>query len=89
MEAHHNLLAELVKLNTKIEQLSTTIDAHHYIGFLRLQSVLQLLPVSQTKWYQCVQQKRYPQPIKLGRITMWKKCEIFELIKKIENGEHI
>jgi prophage regulatory protein len=44
-------------------------------GFLRLQEVLQYIPVGKTTFWNGVKAGRFPKPVKLGpRITAW-RCE--------------
>jgi predicted DNA-binding transcriptional regulator AlpA len=53
-------------------------------GFLRLNQVLDLIPVSKSTWWAGVKSGRYPQSVKLGaRSTAWKAESIRELIQKL------
>ena len=36
------------------------------IGFVRIRTVLQIIPVSRSSWYLGIQQNKYPKPVKLG-----------------------
>lgn len=47
-------------------------------GFVRLATVLQLIPVSKSTWWAGVKTGRYPQPVRtLGkRITAWRAEDI-------------
>ena len=49
-------------------------------GFLRLPTVLNIIPVGKTTWWNGVKSGRFPKPIKLGRITAWRAEDIKELI---------
>jgi prophage regulatory protein len=50
-------------------------------GLLRLQTVLKLIPVSKSAWYQGIKEGRFPQPLKLGpRTTVWKAEDVRKLI---------
>ncbi len=51
------------------------------VGFLRLEQILRLYPISKSSWWDGVKTGRFPQPIKLGpRTTAWKASEVMELI---------
>lgn len=46
-------------------------------GFLRLDQVLQLIPVSKATWWNGCRSGRFPKPYKLGpRVTAWKVTDI-------------
>ena len=50
-------------------------------GFVRLKTVLQVIPVSPSTWWNGVKSGKYPKPIKLGpNTTAWKAEDIRELI---------
>ena len=51
-------------------------------GFVRLSTLLQLIPVSKSTWWAGVKSGRYPQPVRtLGaRITAWRVEDIRALI---------
>jgi prophage regulatory protein len=51
-------------------------------GFIRLSTVLTLIPVGKTTWWAGVKSGRFPKPIKLGkRITAWRVDDIRSLIE--------
>ncbi len=51
---------------------------------LRIQHVLEIVPISKSAWWQGVRDGIYPQPIKLGpRITCWRASEIYEMIDNL------
>lgn len=54
------------------------------IGFVRLSTILQIIPVGKTTWWQGVKEGRYPQPTRaLGsRITAWSVSSIRALIQE-------
>ena len=62
---------------------------HHQIilpevGFVRLPTILQLIPVSKSTWWAKVKKGAYPQPVKLGgNITAWRAQDIHQLIDTI------
>ncbi len=50
-------------------------------GYLRLNQVLQLFPVSRSTWWRGIKEGRYPQPIKLSPgTTAWKVEDIRQLL---------
>lgn len=50
-------------------------------GFIRLSTILTLIPVGKTTWWAGVKSGRFPKPIKLGaRITAWRVEDIQALI---------
>lgn len=51
-------------------------------GFLRLDQVLQFIPVARSTWWQGVRDGRYPASVKLGpRTTAWKAEDIRAFIE--------
>lgn len=55
-------------------------------GFLRLPSVLHLIPVSRSSWWAGIQTGRYPKPVKIGaRAVAWRVEDILELIDRIKS----
>lgn len=56
-------------------------------GFLRLNQVLQFIPVGKTAWYNGVKEGRYPAPIKLGpRTAAYRAQDIRALIERLEQS---
>lgn len=54
-------------------------------GFLRLDDVLKIIPVSKTTWYNGVRSGRLPKGIRLSQnIVVWRVEDIKNLVKKIE-----
>jgi prophage regulatory protein len=52
-------------------------------GFLRLEQVLQLFPVSKSQWWHGVKTGLYPASVKLSpRITVWRASDIRKLIEE-------
>jgi len=50
-------------------------------GFIRLPTILKVIPVGKTTWWAGVKSGRFPKPVKLGsRITAWKVEDIRNLI---------
>ena len=54
-------------------------------GFVRLTGIIAPavpLPISKSSWWEGVQTRRYPQPVKLGpRITAWRATDIHAFIE--------
>jgi len=54
-------------------------------GFVRLEQVLEVIPVSRSTWFRGIQEGRYPAPTKLGaRASGWKVCEIRQCIERLD-----
>lgn len=58
-------------------------------GFVRLPTVLKVIPVSRAAWWQGIREGRYPPGRKLGpRTTGWRVEQIRALIEKLSaDGE--
>lgn len=53
-------------------------------GFLRLPSILSVIPVSKSTWWAGIKTGRFPKPVKLGvRITVWRVEDIRTLIDSL------
>ena len=51
-------------------------------GFVRLSSILAIIPISKSSWREGVRDGRFPKPIKLGpRTTVWRVEEIRAFIE--------
>lgn len=56
-------------------------------GFLRLNQVLELIPISKSTWWAGVSSGKYPQPVKISKnITGWRVIDIKNLIDTINAG---
>lgn len=54
-------------------------------GFLRLNDVLRIIPVSKTTWYNGVRSGRFPKGIRLSQnIVVWRIEDIKNLVKQLE-----
>ena len=54
-------------------------------GFLRLNQVLAIIPVSKSSWYQGIEEGFYPAPKKIGkRSSGWSVAEIEALVEEID-----
>ena len=52
-------------------------------SLVRLKTILELIPVSKSTWWDGVKKGRFPQPIKLGpRTTCWYAEDILALTEK-------
>jgi len=54
------------------------------VGFIRLNRVLQVIPVSKSTWWQGVREGRYPKPVKLSaNTTAWRAEDIRALVERL------
>lgn len=54
--------------------------------FLRLNQVLELIPISKSSWWAGCKSGRYPKPVKLGpRITVWRETDIIAFLEKVSS----
>ena len=61
------------------------------VGFLRLpqilgdpqKGVLPLIPVSKTTWYAGIQEGKFPKPVKMGRVSLWRVEDILNLMASL------
>ena len=57
-------------------------------GFLRLNQVLQFVPIGKTAWYNGVKEGRFPKPIQLSaRTAVYRVQDIADLIERISQGQ--
>ncbi len=55
-------------------------------GFIRLTTILKVIPVGKSTWWEGVKSGRFPKAVKLGpRTTAWRVEDIRELISKFPN----
>ena len=55
-------------------------------GFMRLDEVLKIFPVSKSHWWQGVKDGKYPAGIKLSeRVTAWRTRDIRALLEKFDD----
>ena len=55
------------------------------MGFLRLEQVLKLIPVSKATWWNGCKTGQFPQPFKLApRITAWRVSDIQNCMEKFK-----
>jgi prophage regulatory protein len=56
-------------------------------GYVRLSTILKIIPVGKTTWWNGVKSGKYPKSVKLGkRITAWRAEDIHQLIFEMNNG---
>lgn len=56
--------------------------------FLRIKQVLEIFPVSRSRWWQGVKAGEYPQGIRLSeRCTAWLEADILALIDRLAAGQ--
>lgn len=59
-----------------------SIETNAPTGFLRLEQVLKLIPVSKATWWSGCKTGQFPKPFKLApRITAWRVCDIQSCIE--------
>ena len=57
-------------------------------GFLRLNQVLELVPVGKSTWWAGCKTGRFPKPVKLGvRTTAWRREDILALLEEFGKGK--
>jgi len=57
-------------------------------GFLRLNQVLELLPIGKSTFWAGIKSGRFPKPVKLGvRTSAWRREDIYALLEKFSKGE--
>ena len=59
-------------------------------GFVRLTTVLRVIPVSRSSWWQGVKSGKYPAAIKISaNTTAWKAEDIRDLIAQLSGSQAI
>ena len=69
---------------------------HQSAGFLRLNQIIgnkstgerPLIPISRSSWLAGVKLGRFPNPLKIGRCTVWRTTDIAEFIKNPNSYNH-
>lgn len=57
-------------------------------GFVRLDAVLAVFPVSKSTWWNGIKEGRYPKPVKISpRCTAWHCEDIWRLLEQVEEEE--
>lgn len=56
------------------------------IGYVRLSTILKIIPVSKSTWWEGVKDGRFPKSVKLSpKITAWRVEDIRELMASFES----
>ncbi len=65
-------------------ELSEIAPTTHPRKFLRIKQVLEIFPVSRSRWWQGVKSGEYPQGIRLSeRCTAWLESDVNALIERL------
>ena len=51
---------------------------------LKIQSVLEIVPVSKATWYRIIEGKKELKPLKIGRGSFWKEAQIKIFVDNLE-----
>ena len=55
---------------------------------LKLESVLEIVPVSKATWYRIVENKKELKPLKIGRGSFLRDSQIKKFVDRLENEEN-
>lgn len=56
------------------------------ISFVRIESILEWIPISRSSWWAGCKSGKYPKPIKIGpRTTAWRLSDINALLEKLNS----
>ena len=77
------MLNNLSYSNTEGHEMNDhTLQLANPNRLIRLNEVLELLPISKSTWWDGVGTGKYPQPVKLGpRLTCWRLADILALVE--------
>jgi len=53
------------------------------LKLLKLEDVLEIIPISKTSWYRIVEKNKNLKPVKIGRCSFWKQEKIKEYIDNL------
>jgi|GEM_PF-1649786 Predicted transcriptional regulator len=59
------------------------------LGFLRLEQVLQLVPVGRSTLYRMVEKNEFPPPCKVGSSSLWPYSEVRRWADKVKRARHV
>lgn len=67
-----------------------TLDETHRdeLGFLRIEQVLQLVPVGRSTLYRMVERKEFPAPCKVGSSSLWPYAEVRRWASKVKRARN-
>lgn len=66
----------------------TGIGSHRAQRLLRLRHVLEIFPVSRSRWYAGIKAGEYPKPIRISpNIVCWREEDILALIENVAAGQ--
>lgn len=69
----------------RIELTNTAQINQESFGYMRLNQILKLIPVSKATWWNGCKTGRFPKPYKLGpRITAWKTSDIYQCLQQFQ-----
>ena len=67
----------------KMENYSKTLPE---TGFIRINDVLELIPIGKSSWWNGIQEGIYPKPVCIGkRVSAWRVEDVRALISKLSN----
>ena len=70
------------------ENMTNTKNSLPETGFVRLDTILKLIPIGKSSWWAGVEKGIYPQPVRIGqRVTAWRVEDIRALIENISRQE--
>ena len=55
-------------------------------GFVRLKTILTVIPISKSLLWEKVRSGEFPRPVRFGRVTMWRAQDVHLLMQRIEKG---
>jgi len=68
--------------------MTNDIHTNNLETCLRVNQVIQILPLGKSTWWAGVKSGRFPQPIKLGpRTTVWMESDIKAVLERAKKGE--
>lgn len=66
------------------------MNNNHFLpetGFVRLRTILNIIPISKSAWWSGVKSGRFPKPVKLGANTSaWRAEQIHALIEELSSS---
>lgn len=57
-------------------------------GFVRLPTILKLIPIGKSSWWDGIKKGKYPAPVRIGnRVTAWRAEDIRALIERLSQSK--